>query len=127
MPTTLHPPLEYVCFLTKANKETKGKVVPTFGILARVYNPDFDTCCTVMLVDGSLVVYGYKEVDLGLKRLNNKDAYCTLKKSTPTEELARLLKARMYEMPPLQEVIEGMERLYEENEKALACQAANEL
>jgi hypothetical protein len=87
-----------VCYLGKG---TKGKAVPTFGILARVYNPDFDTCCTVMLVDGSLVTYGYKEVDLGLKRLNNKDDYCPLKKNTPREELARLFKARKNEQPSL--------------------------
>jgi hypothetical protein len=126
MPSTLLPPLEYVCFLSKGTKETKGKAVHTFGILARVYNPDFDTCCTVMLVDGSLVVYGYKEVDLGLKRLNNKNAYCPLKTNTPTEELARLLKARKNENPSLQEVIIDMERLYEEHQQVLACNAAKE-
>jgi hypothetical protein len=119
MPTTLHPPLEYVCFLSKATKETKGKAVPTYGILARVYNPDFDTCCTAMLIDGPLVVYGYTDVDKGLKRLNNKNDYCPLKKNTPREELARLLKARKNEKPSLPEVIIEMERLYDENQKAL--------
>jgi hypothetical protein len=113
MPTTLHPPLEYVCFLGK------GKALPTYGILARVYNSDFDTCCTVLLRDGSLVVYGYTDVDKGLKRLNNKNDYCPLKKNTPKEELASLLKARKNEKPSLPETIIEMERLYDANQKAL--------
>jgi hypothetical protein len=39
----------------------------TLLVLARPYDPDFDSCCTVMLRDGTLVPYGYKEVDKALQ------------------------------------------------------------
>ncbi len=72
-----------------------------------------------MLGDGSLNVYGYKAVDLGLKKLNNKNDFCLLKQNTPEVALATLLKARKNAEPPLQEVILEMERLFEENQQTL--------
>ena len=90
-----------------------------YGILARRYDPDFDSCCTVMLRDGTLVTYGFKEVDKALRRLNNKDAYCSLKKNLPRIELMTMLKERKNQEPDLRPLIADMEQLYNANlEKA---------
>jgi hypothetical protein len=96
-----------VCFLGTGRKPT-----PEYGILARAYDPDFDTCCTCMRVDGSLHVYGYKEIDKAIARLNNKDAYCPLKQGVPKWPLANMLKARKNEGLPLGPIIAEMEELF---------------
>ncbi len=93
--------LQFVCFLSG----TVRKPIAEYAILARAYDADFDTCCTCMKSDGTLHVYGYKEIDKAISRLNNKDAYCTLKQGIPKWSLVNMLKARKNEQPPLRDVI----------------------
>jgi hypothetical protein len=65
-----------------------------------------------MKVDGSLTVYGYKEIDVALKRMNTKDDYDRIKENCPKKELMNLLKARKNEGPPLSGVIAELEQIW---------------
>jgi hypothetical protein len=100
----------FVCFLAPGS--TTRKPIPDYGILARPYDPQRDTCCTVYRLDGSLKVHSYKEIDHALRRLNNKDEYCPLKKSVPERELENSLKQRKNVDPPLASILESLEGLF---------------
>jgi hypothetical protein len=105
--------LEYVCLLGANPK----KDPPQYGILARSYDPLVDECCTVLKPDGSLEVYGFKDVNLALRRLNNKDEYSPLKKEAPYTHLMNLLKARKNEGTPLRDVISDMKQTFKDKGK----------
>jgi hypothetical protein len=68
----------------------------------------------VLTADGTLVVYTFKDVNLALRRLNNKDEYSTLKTNAPYVQLMNLLKARKNEGPPLLEVIHELEQAFKD-------------
>jgi hypothetical protein len=61
-------------------------------------------------MNNCLRTYGYKDIDLAIKRLNNKNDYCPLKKNIPIVELQELLKVRLLTMSPsLHDVVVEME------------------
>jgi hypothetical protein len=94
-----------VCFLVSGQKPPHE-----YAILTRAYDSDVDDCCTCLGRNDRLQTYGFKDVNLAIKRLNNKNDYCPLKKNIPTAELQELLRERILTMSPsLHDVVAEME------------------
>ena len=71
-----------------------------YAILARIYDSTKDHCCTCLKLTGTLETYGHKEINLAIKRLNNKNNFCPLKDNMPKLQLQKLLIATMLSMGP---------------------------
>jgi hypothetical protein len=94
-----------ICFLRPGQKPNHE-----YAILTRAFDATVDQCCTCLNVNDHLQTYSYKDIDMAIKRLHNKNDYCPLKDNIPTAQLHRLLLDRMLTMmPSLEEVVAAME------------------
>jgi hypothetical protein len=106
-----------ICFL-----RPKQKPNHEYAILTRAFDATVDQCCTCLNQNDHLQTYSYKDIELAMKRLHNKNDYCPLKTNTPTAQLHRLLLHRMLTMTPsLEENVAAMELKFQyEAEEAAA-------
>ena len=83
-----------------------------YAVLARDYYDGPDWCCTCLHLDSQLHIYGYKDINIAISRLNNKDYCCPIKEKAPKEQLQYLLSQRMLLTPALHDVVAEMEETY---------------
>ena len=83
-----------------------------YAVLARDYYAGPDWCCTCLHLDSQLHIYGYKDINIAISRLNNKDYCCPIKEKAPKEQLQYLLSQRMLLTPALHDVVAEMEETY---------------
>ena len=106
-----------ICFLRAGQKPNHE-----YAILTRAFDATVDQCCTCLNQKDHLQTYSYKDIDLAIKRLHNKNDYCPLKDNTPTAQLQRLLLDRMLTMTPsLEEVVAAMEIKFEQEVEEAAA------
>ena len=106
-----------ICFLRAGQKPNHE-----YAILTRAFDATVDQCCTCLNQKDHLQTYSYKDIDLAIKRLHNKNDYCPLKDNTPTAQLHRLLLDRMLTMTPsLEEVVAAMEIKFEQEVQEAAA------
>ena len=83
-----------------------------YAVLARDYYAGPDWCCTCLHLDSQLHIYGHKDINIAISRLNNKDNCCPIKEKAPKEQLQYLLSQRMLLTPALHDVVAEMEETY---------------
>jgi hypothetical protein len=97
----------YVCFLVKGQPG-----VHDYGVLARAYNRDTDSCCICLRLDGTLTPYGFKDINLAIRRLLTRDELCPMKINLPSWSLHNCLIDRNGASPPLAELVAALETKY---------------
>ena len=83
-----------------------------YAVLARDYYAGPDWCCTCLHLDSQLHIYGHKDINIAISRLNNKAYCCPIKEKAPKEQLQYLLSQRMLLTPALHDVVAEMEETY---------------